>query len=198
MKVTADILKDYVFGELDAAGRREVEAAVAADAGLREELARLQVTQSAMFALREEELPRRIAFVSDKVFEPKWWQVWLNSGPRMAFASAALLAGAIVFHGAAAGPVPVAAPVVQTAAFDEQQFEQRVRAEVARALPAALEAAEQRHRTQLATVLKEAEGKYQRLRQDDVMAMEASYSLFREKQAAMLVSLAQSGAGVAQ
>jgi anti-sigma factor RsiW len=198
MKVTADILKDYVFGELDAAGRREVEAAVAADAGLREELARLQVTQSAMFALREEELPRRIAFVSDKVFEPKWWQVWLNSGPRMAFASAALLAGAIVFHGAAAGPAPVAAPVVQTAAFDEKQFEQRVRDEVARVLPAALEAAEQRHRTQLATVLKEAEGKYQRLRQDDVMAMEASYSLFREKQAAMLVSLAQSGAGGAQ
>ncbi len=198
MKVTADILKDYVFGELDAAGRREVEAAVAADAGLREELARLQVTQSAMFALREEELPRRIAFVSDKVFEPTWWQVWLNSGPRMAFASAALLAGAIVFHGAAAGPPPAAAPVVQTAAFDEKQFEQRVRDEVARVLPAALEAAEQRHRTQLATVLKEAEGKYQRLRQDDVMAMEASYSLFREKQAAMLVSLAQSGAGGAQ
>ena len=198
MKVTADILKDYVFGELDAAGRREVEAAVAADAGLREELGRLQVTQSAMFALREEELPRRIAFVSDKVFEPKWWQVWLNSGPRMAFASAALLAGAIVFHGAAAGPVPVAAPVVQTAAFVEKQFEQRVRDEVARVLPAALEAAEQRHRTQLATVLKEAEGKYQRLRQDDVMAMEASYSLFREKQAAMLVSRAQSGAGGAQ
>ena len=37
MNVTPEVLKDYVFGELDAAGRRAVEAAVAADASLREE-----------------------------------------------------------------------------------------------------------------------------------------------------------------
>jgi len=194
MNVTPEVLKDYVFGELDAAGRRAVEAAVAADAALREELARLQLTQSALFSLRDEELPRRIAFVSDKVFEPKWWQVWLNSGPRLGFASAALLAGAIVFHGAV-HPRPVMAPV---ASLDQAKFEQRIAEEVARALPAALQKAEQQHRTQLASALKEAEGKYQRMRQDDQMAMEASYSLFREKQAAMLVSYAQSNAGGAQ
>ena len=111
MNITSDVLKDYVFGELNAAERRTVETAIAADPALRDEVARLQVTQSALFSLREEELPRRIAFVSDKVFEPKWWQVWLNSGPRVGFASAALLAGAIVFHGAVQ-PAPVAAPVV--------------------------------------------------------------------------------------
>lgn len=194
MNVTPEVLKDYVFGELDPAGRRAVEAAVAADASLREELARLQVTQSALFSLRDEELPRRIAFVSDKVFEPKWWQVWFNSGPRLGFASAALLAGAIVFHGAVQ-PRPAAAPA---AAFDQAKFEQRIAEEVARALPAALQRAEQQHRTQLASALKEAEGKYQRMRQDDQMAMEASYSLFREKQAAMLVSYAQSNPGGAQ
>ena len=191
MNITNDLLKDYVFGELDAAGRRAVEAACAADPALREELARLQVTQSALFSLREEELPRRIAFVSDKVFEPKWWQVWLNSGPRLGFASAAMLAGAIVFHGVAQ-PKPVAAPVV-----DQAAFERRISEEVAKALPAVLEKAEQRHRTQLASAIKEAEGKYERLRREDQMNMEASYSLFREKQAAMMVSYAQnSGGGV--
>lgn len=194
MNVTPEVLKDYVFGELDAAGRRAVETAVAADAALRDELARLQLTQSALFSLRDEELPRRIAFVSDKVFEPKWWQVWLNSGPRLGFASAALLAGAIVFHGAVQ-PRPVMAPVAQ---LDQAKFEQRIAEEVARVLPAALQKAEQQHRTQLASALKEAEGKYQRMRQDDQMAMEASYSLFREKQAAMLVSYAQSNPGGAQ
>lgn len=195
MNVTPEVLKDYVFGELDAAGRNAVETAIAADAALREELARLQVTQSAMFSLRDEELPRRIAFVSDKVFEPKWWQVWLNSGPRLGFASALLLAGAIVFHGAAQTAPPAPAPVAQ---FDEARFEKRIAEEVARVLPAALRQAEDRHKMQLASAMKEAEGKYQRLRQDDQMAMEASYSLFREKQAAMLVSYAQNSAGGAK
>ncbi len=194
MTISQETLKDYVFGELNAAERRAVEAACAADPALREELARLQVTQSALFSVREEELPRRIAFVSDKVFEPKWWQVWLNSGPRLGFASAALLAGAIVFHGAVQ-PAPVAAPV---AGFDQARFEKRIAEEVSRALPVALEQAERRHRMQLASAIKEAEGKYSRLRQEDQMNMEASYSLFREKQAAMLVSLAQSSGGGVQ
>lgn len=194
MNVTPEVLKDYVFGELNEAERRVVESAVAADSSLREELARLQFTQSALFSLRDEELPHRIAFVSDKVFEPKWWQAWLNSGPRLGFASAALLAGAIVFHGVAAQPKPMEASVPS---FDQARFEQRIAEEVTRALPVALEQAERRHRMQLAAAMKEAEGKYQRLRQDDQMAMEASYSLFREKQAAMMVSYAQnSGGGV--
>lgn len=189
-------LKDYVFGELSAAERRTVEAACAADPALREELARLQVTQSALFSLREEELPRRIAFVSDKVFEPKWWQVWLNSGPRMAFASAALLAAAIVFHGSVPQTAVPSAPVA--ASMDQAAFEKRIAEEVTRVLPVALEKAEQRHRTQLASAIKEAEGKYQKLRQEDQMNMEASYSLFREKQAAMMVSYAQNSGGGGQ
>lgn len=191
MKVTPEVLKDYVFGELEAAERRAVEAAAASDPVLRDELARLQVTQSALFSLREEELPRRIAFVSDKVFAPKWWQVWLNSGPRMGFASAVLLAAAIFYHGTAA---PAATPAPAPPAIDQAQFEQRVREEVSRILPAALAEAERQHRTQLASAIKAAESRYQRLRQDDQMAMEASYSLFREKQAAMMVSYAQRSA----
>ena len=105
---------------------------------------------------------------------------------------AAMLAGAIVFHGVAQ-PKPVAAPVV-----DQAAFERRISEEVAKALPAVLEKAEQRHRTQLASAIKEAEGKYERLRREDQMNMEASYSLFREKQAAMMVSYAQNSGGGAQ
>jgi len=186
MNVTPEVLKDYVFGELSAAERRAVETAAEADGVLREELARLQITQSALFSLREEELPRRIAFVSDKVFEPKWWQVWMNSGPRMGFASAALLAAAIVVQGFAGDSKPAAAP-----AFDQARFERRISEEVTRALPVALEQAEKRHRMQLATAIKEADGRYQQLRQEDQLAMEANYSLFREKQAAMMLTYAQ-------
>ena len=193
MNVTPEVLKDYVFGELNAAERRAVETAAAVDGALRDELARLQLTQSALFSLRDEELPRRIAFVSDKVFEPKWWQVWLNSGPRLGFASAALLAGAIVFHGFAQPQPVMTAPV-----FDQARFEQRISEEVSRALPVALEQAEKRHRTQLAMAIKEADGKYQRLRQEDQMAMEASYSLFTQKQAARMVAWVQNSGGEAR
>lgn len=190
MNVTQEVLKDYVFGELSTAERSAVEAAAAADGALRDELARLQLTQSALSSLREEELPRRIAFVSDKIFAPKWWQVWLSSGPRMGFASAALVAGAIVFH-SFGQPRPVAAPVL-----DQARFEQRIAEEVSRALPVALEQAERRYRMQLAAAIKEADGKYRRLRQEDQMAMAASYSLFTEKQAARLVAYANSASGV--
>ena len=52
MNVTSEVLKDYVFGELNASERRAVESAVADDGALREELARLQLPQSALFSLR--------------------------------------------------------------------------------------------------------------------------------------------------
>jgi len=193
MNVTPNVLKDYVFGELNAAEMRAVEAAVAADVSLREELVRLQNTQSALFSLPDEEIPRRIAFVSDKVFEPKWWQVWLNSAPRMGFSAAALLAGAIVFHGFAQ-PKPMA----PAAAFDQAQFERRISDEVAKALPVALENVEKRHRMQLAAAIKEADEKYQQLRREDQLAMAASYSLFTEKQAARLVAFAQNASSGVQ
>jgi hypothetical protein len=47
--------------------------------------------------------------VSDRVFEPRWWQTMWHSGPTMGFASAVVLAAAIVVH--AAVPRPPAVPV---------------------------------------------------------------------------------------
>ena len=82
--------------------------------------------------------------------------------------------------------------------MNKAAFEKRIAEEVTRVLPVALAQAEQRHRTQLASAIKEAEGKYQKLRQEDQMNMEASYSLFREKQAAMMVSYAQNSGGGGQ
>jgi anti-sigma factor RsiW len=87
--------KAYALGELDAAGRNQAEAHANTCAHCREELAGLRLTLDALSTLREEDVPRRIAFVSDKVFEPRWWQVFL----RPSFAAAVVLALAIVVHG---------------------------------------------------------------------------------------------------
>jgi hypothetical protein len=80
--------------ELGADQRREAETHAANCSPCRMELATLRLTLDALSTLREEEVPRRIAFVSDKVFEPRWWQTFL----RPSFAAALVIALAIVIH----------------------------------------------------------------------------------------------------
>jgi len=117
-------LKDYFFEELDGAQRKQVEAHVTACGACREELNRLRLTGTTLLSLREEEIPRRIAFVSDPVFEPSPWRRWLagfwNTPARLGFGSAALLSAALVVFAlarpAAIQPVRlVQVPAVKTA-----------------------------------------------------------------------------------
>jgi anti-sigma factor RsiW len=91
-------LRDYCLDELNAGQRREVESHVASCAGCREELDRLRLTRQALLRLPEAEIPRRIAFVSDKVFEPAWYARWWAALPRLAFGLAVL--AAVFFAGA--------------------------------------------------------------------------------------------------
>jgi hypothetical protein len=116
--------KSYALGELDARARQEAESHVAACADCQDELAGLRVTLDAMATLREEELPRRIAFVSDKVFEPRWYQRLFL---RPSFAAAGLIAAAILVH---AFVRPMSSPNITTAQVDTRAIEARVTAEV--------------------------------------------------------------------
>jgi anti-sigma factor RsiW len=86
--------KAYALGELDRAARQEAEAHAAACPACREEIAAVRLTLDALSTLREEEVPRRIAFVSDKVFEQPWWRRWLTPN----LAAACVVAGAILVH----------------------------------------------------------------------------------------------------
>jgi anti-sigma factor RsiW len=126
-------LKDYVFGELSAQDARTLETHIAGCGDCRGELERLRLTHAALASLRDEELPRRIAFVSDKVFEPNWWQRFWQSGPRLGFASAAMLSLAILTHAFVRPSAPGAAPV---ASVDAAIVDARVEAEIAKRLPA--------------------------------------------------------------
>ena len=79
----------------------------------------MRLTVTAMKRLPVMAPPRRISFVSDPVFEPTWWQRFMSSGPKLGFASAAMLSMAIVAHGLAMRPqavtVQAPAPVQQVA-----------------------------------------------------------------------------------
>ena len=123
--------KSYALGELDARARQEAENHVAACADCQDELAGLRLTLDAMATLRDEELPRRIAFVSDKVFEPRWYEKLTQSFLRPSFAAAAVIAAAILVH-AFVRPVttPASAPSQAIAQVDTSAIEARVTAEV--------------------------------------------------------------------
>jgi anti-sigma factor RsiW len=114
--------KGYLLGEIPEGERRQARDHAASCAACAAELERLRLTHAAMLTLGDEEMPRRIAFVSDKVFEPGRWRRFWSSGPRLGFASAAMLSAAILAH-ALIGQ-PAAAPPPPDAARLEAQIEE--------------------------------------------------------------------------
>ena len=117
-------LRDYFFGELSHEEHKAVDRHVASCAACREELENLRLTQSTLLSVREEEPPRRIAFVSDPVFEPSWWQRLWRSGPALGFASAAMLSAAILVHAFVPRPPAIAAPVTAAIPASATAFSQ--------------------------------------------------------------------------
>src|SRR5277367_832628 len=128
--------KGYALGELDAPARTRAEAHASSCQACREELATTRLTLDALSTLREEEVPRRIAFVSDKVFEPKWWQKLWNP----TFAAACVVAAAILVHGFVGSARPSASPA-------------EIQAQVNQAVTKAVADSEQRQSQQLEDVL---------------------------------------------
>ncbi len=94
MKAPHD-LRDYLFDELTPEQRTEVETYLETSPEAREELDGLRLTHKALLSVPDEEIPRRIAFVSDKVFEPSramrlWRELWAGA-PRVGFGMAAVI-----------------------------------------------------------------------------------------------------------
>jgi hypothetical protein len=171
-------LKDYVFGELPAQDARTLEVHAASCSVCREEIQRLRLTHTALLAVREEEIPRRIAFVSDKVFEPNWWQRFWRSGPQLGFASAAMLALAILTHGITRPAPQGASP---SAPANAAVIEARVQAEVAKRLDAAVARAvaqvEQRQGEKLTQAVAAAEKRFDFQRRADLATFEENYNV---------------------
>jgi len=151
-------LKDYFFEELDGAQRKQVEAHVTACRACREELSRLRLTGTTLLSLREEEIPRRIAFVSDPVFEPSAWRRWLagfwNTPARLGFVSAALISAALVVF-ALMRPAPiqlvhVPMPVAQTAPTVQTVSEADIQARIDQAADRAVAARTQQLKDEVA------------------------------------------------
>jgi anti-sigma factor RsiW len=171
-------LKQYALGESSGEEARRVATHVAECDACREELSRLELTQASLLALRDEEIPRRIAFVSDRVFEPRWYQRWWNSAPRLGFLSAAILACAILVHAfAGPGARPSAVVAVDAKAMDERiqrEVTARLDEAVRDAVTRAVAASEARQSEKTAQLLQAAEKRYEFDRR-------ATYAAFAEQ-----------------
>jgi anti-sigma factor RsiW len=172
MSCSPSDLKDYLLNELADAGRRNLELHIKTCPACREELDRLRLTQAAMFSLREEEIPQRIAFVSDPVFEPSvWrraWNVFWGSPARLGFASAAMLSAAILVSAlirpaapsATARFQPASASIQTAAPVSNAEIERRIQAAVDKAVAAS----EQRETASIRQLVGELEQSRQQLR----------------------------------
>ena len=166
-------LKAYVVGEVARHERGVVEDHVRGCQSCREELDRLTLTRSALASLEDEEVPRRIAFVSDRVSYPRWWQSMWRSGPAMGFASAALLAAAILIHGFEARPVVPSVDAAQIEKQVESQLNARVQAAVSQAQ--ATQAAE------FTKVLNSTETRFELQRQSDLAVVQQAADYYRNQ-----------------
>jgi anti-sigma factor RsiW len=148
-------VRDYAFGELPEGKRGAVEEHVAGCAQCSAELDGLQLTTAALRILPDQEIPQRIAFVSDKVFAPSGFSKWFGAG-WLNFASACVVAAGLV--GAAFAYRPVVtngapAPVVTATKADVTaqvndavaKAVAQIRSEDERVMSAALTVSEHRH-----------------------------------------------------
>jgi hypothetical protein len=132
-------LRDYYFKDLAENERRLTEVHVKTCAHCGEELRRLRGTETALLALPDEEIPQRIGFVSDAVFQPsafrRGWDALWSSAARLGFVSAAMLSVALVVFSISrpATQASAPAPAISRAAL-EADFSKRVNDAVAQAL----------------------------------------------------------------
>jgi anti-sigma factor RsiW len=132
-------LKDFLLQELTDPQRRQVETHVQACPSCQVELDRLRLTQTALSSLPDEEIPQRIGFVSDRIFEPspwrRWWTTFWGSAARLGFASAAMLSVALVVF-SMNRPASALRPVQAAKTVSDAEIGQRIETAVQRAVAA--------------------------------------------------------------
>ncbi len=179
-------LKDYFLQELSTRESTEVEAHVKSCQACREELARLGAARTALLALKDEEVPQRIAFVSDKVFEPSpWRRFWLAAARHCAVPAATVAAVLIAYPMLEKKPAPAPAPqpAVDVAKL-QAEFDRRLNEAVSKAVADS----EARQQSKTAELLAAQEHRNELERKAVVLAMEENLEVMRKKLNVMILA----------
>ena len=185
-------LKAYALGEQESRGNASLEEHVRACVGCREELQRLDLTKAALARMPDEEIPQRIAFVSDAVFEPSWWQRLWRSGPVMGFASAVVLAAAILAHGALQRPSVIAAPAPVTVAASNPHVDEKA---IQAAVVKAVAESEHRQASQNLKLLDAAEKRLEFRYRNQLVSAQETIRMYQQQAGRMLVAYNNSQGG---
>lgn len=184
--------KGFVLQEIPPAERRRMEEHLRSCSACRQEVEALGLTIVAVRQLPQQPIPRRLAFVSDPVFELPWWKrLWRMPAPAWGFAAACVVAAAIFAHGLITPPPPV------TARYDPAVIEKAVQAELERQLPARLEAAVRTQiapaMTQLETRLASFEQRVENDRRADLRDVASAFELLQKRINNVYLASAQYG-----
>ena len=159
-------LRDYFLKELTDPQQRQVEDHVTTCSSCFEEMEQLRLTEAALFSLRDEELPQRIAFVSDKIFEPspmrRWWTAFWASSARLGFAGAAMLSVAILVS-ATTRPAPAPERVIVERTVVQPVSDTEMKARVDAAVAQAVARIEGRHSAETQQIKADLEDARRRL-----------------------------------
>jgi anti-sigma factor RsiW len=180
MSCTSHDWKGYFLGELPDEERRRAEEHLGSCPACREELERLRLTCAALNTLEEEPVPQRIAFVSDRVFEPRWWQ----RSPQWAMLAAGVLAAAIVVHAFVYRPVQQSGP-----GTDMAVVQARIESEVARRVTVS----EQKQQTMLREAVAAVEKRSEFDRRADQVKVEETLEYLQKRMAVMVLASNERG-----
>jgi hypothetical protein len=177
-------LRDYVLGELAETQHRQVDLHVRSCGGCREDLEQLKITHATLLSLRDEEMPQRIGFVSDKVFEPslprRVWHAFWASSPKLGFASVAMLSAALVIFTFFRPAAPATVPLPDAARI-EARVSGRVAATLDTAVARAVAESEARQERKTAELLAAAEQRFRQQRTSDMERVAEAFSYLQKK-----------------
>ena len=205
----AEALHDYAFDELPADERRVIEQHLATCGNCALELDQLRLTTAALRAQPDREIPQRIAFVSDRVFEPSAFRRFWNSGAgffqnALGFASACVLAAAIVtsaWHFAAVYRPTEVRTVVQTASGTSNQMRaDQINAAVSKAVAQVREQMAKDETQMIQAAIQTSEQKQDAEYRNQIIGMQETVDRLRRKLTLNYASMASndltgSGAG---
>lgn len=174
-----EALRDYAVGELAADQKPDLEQHLAICGECATELDRLRLTTAALRILPDQEIPQRIAFVSDKVFEPspvgRFFGAFWNSAARLGFASACVLGAALIFS-AYHRPAEVRTVV------------QAVNVDVSRQVNDAVNKAVAQVRAEDAQSIEALDRKYQKEYQARMVAVEETFDRLQQRLGSALIA----------
>jgi len=165
-----DAVRDYAFDELPASERKSLEQHFGECADCAAELDHLRLTTAALRVLPDQEVPRRIAFVSDRAPAAGWFAGFWNSAARLGFASALVLAAGLSFSSFNNHRPAEVHTTVQNASVSQGEIDQAV----AKAVAAAVDKVHADDARMTKAALEEIDNKYQQKQTDLMVAMQTN------------------------